>query len=139
VGGVNLDDVAEEIRTVLDTITGLRVPPWGVESVQAPAALVSLPGSVDFDETYGRGKDRYPDMAVVVLIGQPEARTARKAAARYAAGAGPVSIKQVLEAHAWVSCEVLTVTSAEFDGRAEYAGVPYLAVVFNLDVIGKGA
>jgi hypothetical protein len=136
---VDLEDVAEEIRGALVVIAGLRTPPWGVAKVQPPAAVVALPERVVFDETYGRGKDRYPDLPLVVLVGAPEARASRKALAAYADGSGPRSVKAVLEAHLWTTCEVLTVTSVDFDAGATFAGTPLLAAIFHLDIIGRGA
>lgn len=135
---MDLYAVAEEIRTTLATITGLRVPPWGVEAVQVPAALVTLPEQVDFDETYGRGKDRYPDLQVVILVGVPEERASLKALAAYVAGSGAKSVKAVLEARAWTTCESVRAVSCDFP-RATYAGTPYLAAAFHLDIIGRGA
>lgn len=135
---MDLEAVSEEIRTALGGITGLRVPVWGVGEVQAPAAVVTLPESVDFDETYGRGKDRYPDLQVVVLVGSPEERASIKALAKYVAGSGAKSIKAVLEAYTWTTCESVRVTGADFP-RATFAGTPYLAAAFHLDIIGKGA
>lgn len=135
---MDLDAVSAEIRTALQTITGLRVPPWGVESVSPPAAVIALPERINYDETYGRGKDAYEDLPVVVLVGAPEERASRKSAAAYAAGSGAKSVKAALEAYAWTTCEVVTVVWAEFDS-ALYAGTPYLAVVFHLNIIGKGA
>jgi hypothetical protein len=137
---MNLDDVAEEIRSALKTITGLRVPEWGVQTVVSPAALVGLPVRIDYDETYQRGSDRYPDLEVYVLVGKPEARAARTALAKYAAGAGSKSVKQAVESYAFTSCDKdsVRVASCEFE-EVKYAGVPYLAAIFHLDIIGKGA
>lgn len=136
---MDLEAVSVEIQTALGAIAGLRRPPWGVEHIQPPAAVVGLPDRVSFDETYGRGKDRYPDLPIVILVGAPEARASRKTLAVYAAGSGSKSIKQVLEAYAWTTCDSVTVTSCEFDGSATYAGMPYLAAIFHLDIIGNGA
>lgn len=136
---MDLEDVSEEIRTALDTITDLRVPPWGVERIPSPAAVVALPERINFDETYGRGKDAYEDLAVVVLVAQPESRASRKTIAAYADGSGAKSVKAVLEGYAWTACESVHVAWCEFDASATYAGTPYLAAIFHLDIIGKGA
>lgn len=136
---MDLDAVSQEIRTALDTITGLRVPPWGAEQIQPPAAIVALPERIDFDETYGRGKDFYSDLSVVILVGAPEERASRKTLAAYCAGSGAGSVKAVLEAYVWTTCESLTVRWCEFDLAATYAGVPHLAAVFHLDIVGRGA
>lgn len=136
---MDLDAVSNEIRTALGSITGLRTPVWGASQVQAPAAIVALPEKIEFDETYGRGKDHYPDLPVVILVGAPEERASRKALAAYAAGSGAKSVKAVLEAYVWTTCESLTVESCDFDAGASFAATPYLAAIFHLKIIGRGA
>ena len=136
---MDLEAVSLEIQAQLGTITGLRVPPWGAKQPQVPAALVALPTKVDFDETYGRGKDRYPDLPVVVLVGAAEERASRKKLAEFAAGSGAKSVKAVLEARTWTSCDSVRVTSVDFDDTATYVGEPFLAAIFHLDIIGRGA
>ncbi|SCF22626.1 hypothetical protein [Micromonospora mirobrigensis] len=134
---MDLEDVVAELTTALAP-TGLRVPPWGVERITPPAAVIALPERIDYDSTYGRGSDRWPDLPLVVLVGKPEARTSRKAVAAYADGSGPKSVKATLEAHTYTSCDSVRVAWAEFD-NARYAGTDYLACIFHLDITGKGA
>jgi hypothetical protein len=135
---VDLEAVAAELGVALGAITGLRLPPWGIEKISPPAAIIALPERIDYDSTYGRGSDRYPDLPVIVLVGQPEQRSARKAIAAYADGSGPSSVKAALEAHTYTSCDSVRVAWAEFD-TARYAGTDYLAAIFHLDITGKGA
>lgn len=135
---MNLEAVAGELALALKTITGLRVPPWGVESISPPAAVIALPERIDYDGTYGRGSDRFPDLGVVVLVGQPEQRASRKAIAAYADGSGAKSVKAKLEAYTYTTCDSVRVAWAEFD-TARYAGTDYLAAIFHLDITGKGA
>lgn len=135
---MNLEAVAGELTLALKTITGLRVPPWGVESISPPAAVIALPERIDYDATYGRGSDRYPDVAVVVLVGKPTERVARRQVAAYADGSGPKSVKAALDAYKYTTCDSVRVAWAEFDG-ARYAGIDYLAAIFHLDITGKGA
>ena len=134
---MNLEAVADELAVPLAGI-GLRVPPWGVERITPPAAIIALPERIEFDSTYQRGSDRYPDVPVVVLVGKPEARASRKALAAYADGSGEKSVKAAVEAHTYTSCDVVRVVWCEFD-TATYAGIDYLAAVFHLDINGKGA
>jgi hypothetical protein len=136
---MDLEDVAEEFRTALGTITGLRRPVWGQESVDPPAAIVTLPDKISFDETYGRGKDAYQDLAVVILVGAPEERASRKTLAAYCDGSGARSVKQALETYPWTTCESVHVESCDFDSGATYAGVPMLAAIFHTNIVGKGA
>ena len=135
---MNLDLVAEEVRTALAAISGLRRPPWGVEKITPPAVIVALPERIDYDQTYVRGSDRYSDMAVIVLVGKPEQRASRKAIAVYADGSGPRSVKAVLEAYTYTSCDGVAVPWCEFD-TAKLGGTEYLVAIFHLDITGRGA
>jgi hypothetical protein len=72
------------------------------------------------------------------LVAKPEQRAARKALAAYAAGSGPRSVKAAIEAHTYTSCDTVRVTSADFT-TATYAGTEYLAAIFHLDIVGRGA
>lgn len=136
---MHLEDISAEIGTALATIAGMRVPAWGVESIEPPAALIALPDRMDYDETYGRGGDTIPDLPVVILIGAPEDRASRKKISAYTDGAGPASIKQVLEGYAWTTCDGVHVASVEFEPNAIYAKTPYLAAIFHLDITGGGS
>ncbi|MEV4212920.1 hypothetical protein [Micromonospora sp. NPDC049662] len=135
---MNLEDVSGELATALGTIEGLNVPEWGVQRVQSPAVVVTLPERIDYDATYGRGSDHYPDLTVIVLVANPTQPTARQAIAAYADGSGDRSVKAAIEAHEYTSCDSVRVAWAEFD-TAKYAGTDYLAAIFHLDITGKGA
>ena len=135
---MNLDAVADELATALKTIAGLRVPAWGVEKITPPAAIIPLPERIVYDASYGRGSDHFPDLTVIVLVGQPDQRSARKAIAAYADGSGAKSVKAALEARTYTACDSVRVAWAEFD-TARYAGGDYLAAIFHLDITGKGA
>jgi hypothetical protein len=135
---VNLDAVAAELGPALATIEGLKVPEWGVQRIHPPAAVITLPDRIDYDDTYGRGSDRIPDLAVVVLVAHPTQPEARRAIAAYTDGSGPKSVKAAVEAYAYTSCDSVRVAWAEFDTVA-YAGTDYLAAIFHLDITGKGA
>lgn len=134
---MNLAALMDEVAGVLDTVTGLRVHPHPPATVTPPAAIVSYPERVAFDQTYGRGMDRIERMPVVLVTGKATDRAARDKVAGWAAGGGPGSIKTVLEAHSWTECDVLTVTECSFD-VVTIAGVDYLAAMFLLDIAGDG-
>ncbi|HEY9415377.1 MAG TPA: hypothetical protein VIQ30_11505 [Pseudonocardia sp.] len=135
---MDLEQVAGEVTTALGTIEGLRLPPWGVEKITPPAAIIALPERIDYDSTYGRGKDHYPDLPVIVLVGKPNERAARKQIAAYAAGSGVKSVKQAIEAGTYTALDTVRVAWSEFD-NARYAGTDYLACIFHLDIVGRGA
>lgn len=130
--------MAAELQVALQTITGLRVPAWGVQRISPPAAIIPLPERIEYDSTYGRGSDRYPDLPVIVLVANPTQRTSRKEIAAYADGSGAKSVKAAIQAHTYTSCDTVRVASCEFD-TVKYAAVDYLAAIFHLDITGKGA
>jgi hypothetical protein len=134
---MNLNTVADEIATVLDTIPGLRVFGYPPPTVSPPAAIVSYPEAVDFDETYGRGMDRIRDWPVEIVDGKATDRTGRQRILAYAAATGPSSVKAVLEAHTWTSLATLRVTSVDF-AVYEIAGANYISALFHLDIAGQG-
>lgn len=137
---MNIEDVAGQLALALATVPGLRVAPWGVEAVQPPMAIIDAPERIEYDQTYGRGVDRFTDWQIVVLMPRTNDRTALAQLAKYAAGAGSSSVKARLEAYTYTACDPsgVHVVWAEFD-TAKYAGADYLALIFHLNITGKGA
>lgn len=134
---MRLEAVMDEVAAVLAQVTGLNVFPYPPPTVTPPAGYVSYPRSIDFDETYQRGEDDFTDLPIVLIAGKPYDLSSRDAVAAWAAGDGPKSVKALMEAHAWTSCDDLTVTSCEF-GVEVIAGVDYLAAMFKATVAGPG-
>lgn len=134
---MRLDKVMDEVAKALAEITGLRVTAYPPETVVPPAGYVSYPQSVDFDEAYQRGEDRFTDVPIVLLASKVTTRAARDTVAAWASGDGPKSVKRALEAWEWTTCDDLTVTSCEFDVE-RIAGVEYLAAMFKATVVGPG-
>lgn len=138
---MNIEDVAAELEAALRTVPGLHVAPWGVEQVQGAAtAVVDSPERIAFDQTYGRGVDTLEDWQIFVLAPKTNDRTSLRQLARFAAGAGPTSVKAALESYTYTKCDPdgLHVVWAEFD-HARYAGSDYLALIFHLNITGGGA
>ena len=134
---MNLADVMDEVAAKLDTIAGLRCFAYPADAVQPPAAIVSYPETITFDETYGRGMDRLT-LPVVVVVGKPTDRSSRDALAAYCHGSGARSVKAVVEAGTYTAFDTVRVTSIEFD-VVVIAGTDYLAALFDLDVAGAGS
>jgi hypothetical protein len=134
---MKLDDVMDEVASVLSTITGLRVSAFPPPSVVGPAGWVGYPLSIAYDETYGRGTDQFNELPIVLVVGKPTEKSAREKVTKWSAGNGANSIKALTEAHPWESCDDLTVDSCEFDAW-EIAGVPYLVAMFQATVVGPG-
>lgn len=134
---MKLDQVMDEVAGVLAQITGLRVTAYPPPTLSAPGGYVSYPLSIAYDETYGRGEDDFRDLPIVLVVGKATERSARDTVAAWSSGAGAKSVKALMEAHAWTTCDDLTVTSCEFDVEM-IAGVPYLAAMFKATVVGPG-
>lgn len=134
---MNLADLMDEVASVLDEITGLRVTAFPPATLSPPAGYVTYPEEVSFDETYGRGTDRISGLKFALLSGKVTDRSARDVVCAWAAGTGEKSVKQLMEAHRWASCDDLTVESCSFDVET-IAGVDYLAVVFSANAYGSG-
>jgi hypothetical protein len=135
---MDLAALMDEIGDVLDTVTGLRVHRHPPGKVVPPAAIVSYPERIAYDQTYRRGVDRIERMPVVLVVGKATDRAARDTVAEWSAGGGPGSIKALLEGHGWAACDVLTVTECSFD-VVTIAAVDYLAAMFLVDIAGQGA
>lgn len=132
-----LVDVANDLRDALKTIDGLRVPPWGVEQVSPPAALVGMPDTIQYDATKQRGFDRFPDWQISVLLARHGERVSQKQIAAYMDGSGPFSVKAAIEAWEYESCDTVRVTSAE-PSFLVFQEVPYIGVLFHTDITGRG-
>jgi len=133
-----VEDVAGELGVALAAVEGLTVAEWGVQRIHPPTALVAMPERVDYDATYGRGSDRFPDWSVFVLVARPTDPVARRAIGEYADGSGAKSVKAAVEAHTYTACDSVRVAWCEFDA-VTYAGNDYLAAMFHLDITGQGS
>jgi hypothetical protein len=134
---MNVADVMDELATQLDTITGLRVHAYLADSISAPAAVVGLPETYTFDETYGRGTDRI-QLPVMALVGKVSDRTVPARLGQYMDGSGSASFKQVLESGTYTAFDTCRVMNAETD-VITVAQVEYWAATFNVDIVGDGS
>lgn len=133
-----LTDVMDELGTQLETIDGLRVYRYPPDNVQVPAAVLDLPSSIQFDQTYGRGMDRLT-LALDVLVGRVHDRSTRGLILPYFDGSGDRSIKQVTEAGTYTAFDSIRVDAADDPFAVwTFAAVEYLAGSFTLDIAGAG-
>jgi hypothetical protein len=129
----------DEIQARLDTIPTLtgRTYAWPPGTITPPAAFVAFPGPGTYDLSYQRGADRSEGSCLVVL-GRPTERSTRDLATGYADGSGTDSVKSVVDGDGdYASCDSVTVTGWDFD-VVTIGGTDYLAMVFTLDIIGRG-
>ncbi|MEZ5411035.1 MAG: hypothetical protein R2761_23595 [Acidimicrobiales bacterium] len=130
-------DVMDELGDALDTIDGLRVFRYPPENVQAPAAVVAYPESIEYDVTYGRGVDTLT-IPVIIVVGKVSDRASAKQLAAYMDGSGALSVKAVIEGATYTAFDIVQVTSADTDVYT-FAGVDYVSAIFNLRISGPGA
>ncbi len=135
---MNVQAIMGALATRLKTIDGLRAYGYPVESVSPPAAIVSWPSAYTFDATYGRGHDDL-EIPVVVVVGRPRDNKATlERLSGYLDGAGPTSVKAVLEAAPFPSpVENLRVRGVEIDIYT-IAGAEYVTAVFDVQIDGRG-
>lgn len=135
---MDLNLVMDEIGERLGYIDGLNVFDFPAPTVVPPAAVLSYPDRVEFDETYGRGMDRIVDLPLFVVEGKADTRNARDRIAEYVAGSGDRSVKAVLESGTYTSFDDIQVTSAVFD-VVRIGAIDYIAAIFTLNIAGSGA
>lgn len=134
---MNLANVMAELATRLQTISGLRVFAFPPDSISPPAAIVSYPDNITFDETYGRGMDRMK-LPVVAVVGKVSDRATAPALAAYCDGSGVKSLKSVLESGTYSAFHTLRVESIDFD-VVSIAATDYMAALFTIDIAGQGS
>ncbi len=133
---MDLAAVMDEIGEAVDTIRTLKVTPYPADTVTPPAAVVAFP-DITFDETFGRGSDRYV-LPVYVMAGGRTALAHRNNMAKYLIGAGDTSIKAAIESWSFTSCDTVRVMGVEFE-ETTFGGVDYPAARFDVDVVGSGS
>lgn len=130
-----MDQVKSRLTSQIADLNCYAYPPG---TATPPAAIVSYPDRIAFDQTYMRGMDRIESLPVVLLVGKVSDPDARDAIALYAAGSGARSVKQILESGTSTAFDTLVVTDCEFDVY-QLGGTDYLAAIFHLDIAGHGS
>lgn len=137
----NLGAIMDEVATVLATVDGIdRAFAYPVDTVTPPAAVVTYPSApgIQYQQTYGQGMTSVPDLEAHLIAYRVTDRAARDTASAWTANAGAESVVAKLESHAWTSCDVVTVTGAEF-AIQQVGSQEFLDVIFHLDITGPGA
>ena len=138
-GVMILGDIMDEMAARLRLAPSLagRTFAYPPSAIKAPAAIVTYPDNYTYDRTYGRGMDQMTG-EVVVAVGRPTERQSRDRLTKYVDGAGPESVKALLDGTDYASCDTVRVSSATFD-VVVIGGVDYLAAIFSIDIAGRGA
>jgi len=134
---LDLNAVMDAIGARLVGVTGLRVYDYAADAASPPAAIVSLPETVEYDAVMGRGADRVV-IPVTVLVGKVSDRAARDKLAQYVSGTGAQSIKVAIEgtdATLGGACQTIRVTGSTINlvtiSAIEYVGASFDVEVFD--------
>jgi len=133
---MNFEDVMDELKTRAATIEGIRAYELPMASPTVGSLIVGYPEQITYDVTYARGMDRMT-LPLILLSGKPFDRSTRTQLAEWTAGAGPRSVKAVLESGAYTSLDDLRVTEVDLD-VVTIGGVDLMAALFTLDIGGQG-
>lgn len=131
-----IKNVMTEIGDRAGTVRPLRVHPYEADEITVPACLVSLPGLINYQTTYGPGFVSLT-LEVTVLVSRVDDRIRLDEIAPYGDSTGERSIRRVLETGTYTAFDALTVMSSRFQ-IVEIAGDSYLACIFTVEVIGSG-
>jgi hypothetical protein len=132
---LDLNAVMDAIGARLVGVTGLRVYDYAADNAAPPAAIVSLPRTVEYDAVAGRGADRLV-IPVTVLVGRVSDRTARDQLGQYISGTGPSSIKTAIKGvdpTLGGAAQTVRVTEATVD-VVTIAAIDYLGASFDVEV-----
>jgi hypothetical protein len=134
---MNLANVMDEVADKLRPITGLQVFAYPEKMITPPTAIITYPDDYTFDETYGRGSDRIT-LPVHLIVADVTAESSKYQIAEYCDGSGARSVKAIVEAGTYTSCDSVRVSNIDF-GTMKVAGLDYISAVFDLDVFGPGS
>lgn len=134
---MNLGDVMDELSAALGSIDGLREFPYWVDKFNPPCAIVGWPDPLTYDAAMQRGADE-ATLPVFVVASRVDSRSGRNLLGGYSNGSGPTSVKAAIESHTATAYDSARVQRVEFATIASN-GIDYLAAIFYVDVIGKGA
>lgn len=129
----------DEIGRKLAVIPDLIVYPFNASDIVPPAAIVTLPGDIEYGTTYGNGS--YSAKTLIhVVVGRMDEGSSRDSIALYLDTTGPYSVYERVGSSAsnrYATCHDVTVASADI-APIDVAGVDYLDAVFEVAFVGKG-
>ncbi len=139
---MNLKAIMEEVAETLSGVTELRVHAYPVDALSTPAGVVAYPdgAGVTFHGTYGRngqGDVMIPDLPVHLICQRVTDRAALDTVTAWLDESSATSAVSVLENRAWTTCDLVTVTTADFT-TITIGTVEYLDVVLHLEVTVSG-
>lgn len=130
-----LSDMRAGLATNLATVSGLRTSAYIPDNLTPPIAVVA-PDTITFDQTFGRGQDRYT-FTVEVVVGRATDRASQSLMDTYCDPNGSKSIKAAIESDSTLGGVVFDCRVTEVRGYQQIviADVVFLSVVFSIDVL----
>ncbi|UUV29139.1 hypothetical protein NQK81_30755 [Amycolatopsis roodepoortensis] len=122
----------------VDTIEGLRCFPFVPDAISPPAFFVAEV-EVEYDTTFGRGMDTVY-LTCRLLVSHATDRTGQEQLDGYLRGAGPLSVKQALEADPSLGgvCDAVRVQRVSGYGLYEHSNSHYYGAEWRVLIIGRG-
>lgn len=129
-----LTQIRTGLAANLATIPGLRTTATVPDDISPPIA-VTFTSTITYDETFGRGLDRY-EFSVLVIVGRVDARTSQNTLDAYCAPSGASSIKTAIESNRTLGgiIQDLRVTEMRNYGASNIQSVDYLTAEFVVTV-----
>ncbi len=136
---MNPSTVRDNLKTALQTITGLRVMDYVPDSANIPtnnAFAVVGQLSLNYDYTLNRGFD-FATCNIIVMVGRMSERSGQERLDGLLASSGSTSIKAAVEADKTLSgaVQTLRVVSAS-PGTITSANIDYLSYQYSVELIG---
>ena len=130
-----LSEMRAGLAANLATVSGLRTSSYIPDNLTPPIAIVA-PDTITFDQTFGRGQDRYT-FSVEVVVGRVVDRASQSLMDTYCDPSGSKSIKVAIEFDPSLGGKVFDCRVTEVRGYQQIviADVVYLSVVFSIDVL----
>lgn len=132
-----MDEIAARLKAGVPLLTG-RTYAWPTLTVTPPAAVITYPEKISYDQTGGRGVDKIDDVTILVFCGRPHERQTRDLAAAFTNPDDVQSVKAAVDGEGYASCDQVSVFEAGFDVYA-LAGTDYLGIAFPLTIYGPGS
>jgi len=129
-----ISEVANGLKTALDTIAGLRCYSYQPEQLNPPQAFPVL-DRVNYHRAF-QGGDVVTEWTVVVIVGRYTDRTAHAALDDYLSYSGAKSIRTALEADKTLGgiCQTLIVQSSADVTSLSAADAEFLEIRFQMEV-----
>lgn len=90
-----IKQIRQGLATNLGTIPGLRTSYFVPDNPNPPIAII-YPPSITYDQTFGRGLDKY-DFSITVLVAKLEDRISQDLIDTFCAPTGTGSVKRAIE------------------------------------------